>query len=160
MSRWRKRPNEVEAFLWTSGPDQTEDPEWFQEAVKTGKANIQTYLTLKPQMRVKTGGGDIIINPPMWIVQDVRGEIYPCAVDVFEQTYDEVEQKTPPGILPMHVPSSLPENAPVLVNKQTADMLEGTEARKGVAVYDDEMASALLSSLGAGSRVYVEYERE
>ena len=36
--KYRKKPVEIEAFQWTGGPDQEEDPEWIIEAIKRGYA--------------------------------------------------------------------------------------------------------------------------
>lgn len=34
MAKYRKKPVVIEAFKWTGGPDQTEDPEWICEALR------------------------------------------------------------------------------------------------------------------------------
>jgi len=34
--KYRKKPIIIEAFLWTGGPDQIEDPVWAVDAIKSG----------------------------------------------------------------------------------------------------------------------------
>ena len=34
MGRYRKKPVVIEAFKWTGGPAQLEDPEWIVDAIK------------------------------------------------------------------------------------------------------------------------------
>ncbi len=36
MGKYRKRPAVIEAFRWTGGPDQTEDPDWIKRQIKAG----------------------------------------------------------------------------------------------------------------------------
>ena len=85
MARYRKRPVIVEAFRWTGGIDQTEDPEWIVAAIKEGKVWFEQgcllIATLEGIHQARVGD---------YIIQGVQGEIYPCKPDIFEQTYEEV----------------------------------------------------------------------
>lgn len=40
---------------------------------------------------VKTLEGDLHASPGDWIIKGLRGEFYPCKPDIFEATYDNVE---------------------------------------------------------------------
>jgi hypothetical protein len=44
------------------------------------------------ELYIKTLEGDMHANKGDYIIQGVRGEFYPCAKDIFEETYDEVEK--------------------------------------------------------------------
>lgn len=44
MSLYRKLPVTIEAFQWTGGHDQIEDPIWCVEAIKSGKITFATKL--------------------------------------------------------------------------------------------------------------------
>jgi len=46
-----------------------------------------------PVMRlvISTLEGDMTASPGDWIIKGVKGEFYPCKPDIFEQTYDPVE---------------------------------------------------------------------
>lgn len=86
MSIYRKKPVIIEAFLWTGGADQTEDPEWIVKRIEAG-----SILFEKGQMLIYTLEGVMRAQPGDWIIKGVQGEIYPCKPDIFEQTYEAVE---------------------------------------------------------------------
>ena len=82
MYKYRKLPVEIEAFQWTV--DRV--PQWWVEAkgieieIKSGSAFIPT---LEGTHEAKVGD---------WIIQGVKGEIYPCKPDIFALTYEKVEE--------------------------------------------------------------------
>jgi hypothetical protein len=86
--KYRKKPIIIEAFKWTGGPDQTEDPIWIIEAIKTGNVYFGNNT-----MRIKTLEGIMTANIGDWIIQGVNGEIYPCKPDIFEKTYELVKEQ-------------------------------------------------------------------
>lgn len=85
MPRFRKKPVVIEAFRYELGP--TLGPEWFVDKVTSGE--IATFIdhceikTLEGVMRGEIGD---------WIIQGVKGEIYPCKPDIFEATYEPAEE--------------------------------------------------------------------
>ena len=86
MSLWVKKPVVVEAFCWTGGPDQTEDPEWAIEAIN--KKRIMFTESLPRQMVIDTLEGRMKADQGDWIIRGVKGEIYPCKPDIFALTYE------------------------------------------------------------------------
>lgn len=46
---------------------------------------------------IPTLEGDMIALPDDWIIKGVKGEFYPCKPDIFEITYEEIEQMHGPG---------------------------------------------------------------
>jgi hypothetical protein len=88
MSKYRKKPIVIEAFVWTGGPDQTEDPEWIVEAMKNGCAGIDRD---GESFWIKTIEGRMTAFPGDYIIRGIKGEIYPCKPDIFEATYEKVE---------------------------------------------------------------------
>ncbi|NCC96422.1 MAG: hypothetical protein EOM02_06225 [Synergistales bacterium] len=82
--RYRKKPVEVEAFRWTGGQDQTEDPVWIVEAIKKGVVSV-SY----PYLYINTLEGVHKANPGDYIIRGVKGELYPCKPDIFEATYED-----------------------------------------------------------------------
>ena len=85
MTKYRKLPVVIDAFLWTGDKNQTEDPEWVIEAIKDGSVVITTdVLTLQ----VHTLEEIMTANPGDYIIKGVKGEIYPCKPDIFEMTYE------------------------------------------------------------------------
>ena len=86
MSTWRKKPLVIEAFKWTGGPDQTEDPEWAVEAVKSGVIFFEGKM-----MKIDTLEGTFQVSPGDYVIKGINGELYPCKPDIFEKTYAKVE---------------------------------------------------------------------
>lgn len=82
MSLYRKLPVEVEAFKWTGGPDQEEDPEWIVEAIKNGDAFFEDG-----EFKIWTMEGVMTVNSGDYIIKGIKGELYPCKPDIFEKTY-------------------------------------------------------------------------
>lgn len=84
MGLYRKKPVVVEAFRWTGGPDQTEDPEWIEAAIEAGDVwfcdGCLMIRTLEGVHKARVGD---------YIIRGVAGELYPCKPDIFEQTYEE-----------------------------------------------------------------------
>jgi len=89
MAKFKKKPVVIEAFLWTGGPDQTEDPEWIVDAIKNGVVYFQDGEN--PYLTIETLEGKMRANSGEWIIRGVKGEIYPCKSDIFAATYEQVE---------------------------------------------------------------------
>ncbi len=62
-------------------------PAWAVDALNDG----DFYYVLDGQLFVKTLEGDMHISAGDYVIQGVKGEIYPCKPDIFEQTYERVE---------------------------------------------------------------------
>jgi len=88
MGLYRKKPVAIEAFRWTGGPDQTEDPEWIVEKIKD---KMVWFAPLGAAMYIETLEGVMTARPGDYIIKGVKGEIYPCKADIFEATYEEVK---------------------------------------------------------------------
>lgn len=89
--KYRKKPVVIDAFKWTGGPDQIEDPEWIVEAIKEGKVKFTGGMHGYPlQMWIGTLEGTTTAQVGDYIIRGVKGEIYPCKPDIFELTYEEV----------------------------------------------------------------------
>ncbi|MCM3704047.1 hypothetical protein, partial [Paenibacillus macerans] len=85
MAKYRKKPVVIDAFKWTGGPDQTEDPEWIVEAIRGGVVWFYTEER-GTFMQIKTLEGVMQANSGDYIIKGVQGEIYPCKPDIFEAT--------------------------------------------------------------------------
>ena len=82
--KFRKKPVAIEAFLFDMRDTVNhEPPQWFKDKMYEGKINVHlTYCdirTLEGTMRAEAGD---------WIIQGVKGEIYPCKPDIFAATYE------------------------------------------------------------------------
>ena len=85
--KYRKKPVIIEAFKL--GTD--EHPNWFTNNNSCMIINRdQSGLAL--QADIKTLEGTMTANLGDFIIQGVKGEIYPCKPDIFEATYEKVEE--------------------------------------------------------------------
>lgn len=87
--RYRKKPVVIEAFRWTGGPDQEEDPVWAVEAIKDGRMYYQGGP--EPYMTIETLEGKMRAHVGDWIIRGIKGELYPCKPDIFAATYEPAE---------------------------------------------------------------------
>lgn len=82
--KYRKRPVVIEAVQWVPGimadPNR---PAWLNTALANGKIfgkNQQNFCkTLEGNMEIRNGD---------YVIQGVKGEIYPCKPDIFAMTYE------------------------------------------------------------------------
>lgn len=91
MGQYRKKPVVVEAFRWTGGADQTEDPVWIVEALRQNIAGIFNDGFDRRCMSIETLEGTMTARPGDWVIRGVQGEIYPCKDAIFQATYEPVE---------------------------------------------------------------------
>jgi hypothetical protein len=105
MARYRKKPVEIEArrfigsatechdvYLWVEseggGSHQWDDYVLSEHPPRSGctidpSDGAMFIFTLEGMMRVSTGD---------WVIKGVAGEFYPCKPEIFEATYDLVEE--------------------------------------------------------------------
>ncbi|MBY0258794.1 MAG: hypothetical protein K2X24_14370, partial [Methylobacterium sp.] len=83
MTAFTKKPVTIEAFRWTGGPDQEEDPVWICDAIRGG---IVQFVEAG-FMSIHTTEGVMNASPGDWIIRGVEGELYPCKDSVFQATY-------------------------------------------------------------------------
>ena len=81
MKRYQKKPVIIDAFRF--GYDDV--PQWFVE-----KIEVDESIVLE-EVKIETLEGTMIANYGDWIIKGVKGEIYPCKDDIFQETYIEVE---------------------------------------------------------------------
>lgn len=74
--KFRKKPVVVEATQWFKMGD--------HPAVRQGR------WTKRPI--IETLEGDMYVQPGDWIITGVQGEHYACKPDIFEATYERVEE--------------------------------------------------------------------
>ena len=88
--RYRKKPVEIEAFQWTGGPEQREDPEWILKAIADGIAWFENPGTPYVKFMIRTLEGVHEASVGDYIIRGIVGEIYPCKPDIFVKTYERV----------------------------------------------------------------------
>ena len=92
--KYRKKPVVIEAVQW-NGRNLEEIKEFvgdsliyeiFDFAWNIGKYTPVVY------MEIKTLEGNHKCSQGDYIIKGVQGEFYPCKADIFEQTYERVEE--------------------------------------------------------------------
>lgn len=94
--KYRKKPVVIEAFQMTEARrwDNSEWPNWLHLAWNN-KFGEMGALWCDPEpphtyLHITTLEGNMNVMWGDWIIQGVKGEIYPCKPDIFEATYDPV----------------------------------------------------------------------
>ena len=86
VGRYRKLPVVIDAVLVRRGISVLALMDWTEGKVRS--------TALEGQVEIDTLEGKLSMNvdaAPFWIIRDVKGEYYPCAEDVFSQTYERVD---------------------------------------------------------------------
>jgi len=84
MQKFRKKPVVIEAVeLKFSTESQNEIIQWSNNTIEKG---------LDGGLRIPTLEGVMIANTGDYIIKGVNGEFYPCKSDIFEKTYEIVNQ--------------------------------------------------------------------
>jgi hypothetical protein len=84
--KFRKKPVVIEAMQFT---DET-------------KNQVHSWITCtcypdhdskgRPSLVIQTLEGDMIAMVGDWVIKGVKGEFYPCKPDIFDKSYDRVEE--------------------------------------------------------------------
>lgn len=91
-NKYRKKPVVIEAVLW-SGKNTDEVKEFTQ-----GKARYREWFQHnesgvdKDKLEIATLEGVITASIGDYIIKGVQGEFYPCKPDIFEATYEVVNE--------------------------------------------------------------------
>jgi hypothetical protein len=102
--RFRKLPIEVEAFQMTKARrwDNSEWPNWLNEAWQRGCgenglwcAGLSGNEPANEPLNLGTLEGVYRIKWDDWIIQGVKGELYPCKPDIFSMSYECVDLDEP-----------------------------------------------------------------
>jgi len=88
MALYRKKPIVVEAFQWTGGTDQIEDPEWFADAIKESIVFFGVRNDGQRHMFIDCFGGAIQVNPGDFVIKYENDMIVPCSPDEFKDIYE------------------------------------------------------------------------
>ena len=90
--KYIKKPVIIEAFQLNKNGLVVEN--WFWDAVARKDIIIHNFdkpFTFSPAWcEIQTLEGTMRANPGDYIIKGVKGEIYPCKADIFEETYEAV----------------------------------------------------------------------
>ena len=84
MAKYRKKPVEIEAVLW-DGDKVSETTPWICEALRN-----DTIMRYGDKVVIRTLEGQLFANPGDYIIKGVKGELYPCKPDIFNETYEKL----------------------------------------------------------------------
>lgn len=90
MASFRKKPVVIEAFQWTGGPAQIEDPWWILEALAKPFEEVGSAYFVSTAFYLNTLEGQMLVSVGDWVIRGVKGELYPCKPEIFALTYDPV----------------------------------------------------------------------
>ena len=87
--KYKKRPVVVDAVQWFKDGD--------HPAVHRGEGYYRKEISpgilyQSEKYYIKTLEGTLTVSPGDWIITGVQGEHYPCKPDIFEQTYEVVDE--------------------------------------------------------------------
>jgi hypothetical protein len=79
---YRKKPVVIQAIQWTGDN--------LEEVLSLGTTREVTMVN--DQLSIATLEGDHLAIKGDFIIKGVQGELYPCKPDIFEATYEKVEE--------------------------------------------------------------------
>jgi hypothetical protein len=82
--KWRKKPVKIEAFQLVLSVRRV--CEWIADAM-----DEETVRIFDDRIEIHTREGVMTATAGDWIIQGVKGEIYPCKPDIFAATYDDAD---------------------------------------------------------------------
>ena len=85
--KFRKKPVVIEAEQFIPFEDDRGKPQSNVLCVYMDMENSKTNWS------IKTLEGRYDVTPNDWIIKGIKGEVYPCKPDIFEKTYDKVEDE-------------------------------------------------------------------
>lgn len=81
MAKFRKKPVVIEAVRW-DGSNSGEVYRFIGD---------EPYGDFVNEIPIKTLEGTMVASLGDWIIKGVKGEYYPCKPDIFDATYEPVE---------------------------------------------------------------------
>ena len=97
MYKFRKKPIVIEAFQMTKERrwDNQDWPEWLNEAGNLEPGEVGCFWCGKPEhekLYISTLEGDHVVSYGDYIIRGVQGELCPCKPEIFEATYEAVDE--------------------------------------------------------------------
>ncbi len=87
--KFRKKPVVIEATQWFKMGDH---PMVYEVMGNAEEINGWVAMTPTGCYEIKTLEGRMTVSEGDWIITGVKGEHYPCKPDIFEMTYEFVEE--------------------------------------------------------------------
>ena len=86
MPKYRKKPVVIEAVRWDGSQESAQE-------INAFNGGQFWPITDGREIKIPTLEGLMKASPGDYIIKGVNGEFYPCKPDIFESTYDLVENE-------------------------------------------------------------------
>ena len=87
--RYKKKPVVIEAIQW-NGENANEIKEWCNK--DKNNFNFVCGQTNPNQIEINTLEGVMLASIGDYIIKGIKGEFYPCKPDIFEETYEVLDE--------------------------------------------------------------------
>lgn len=94
--KFRKKPVVIEAYQWRTYDhdimaEALQTPDVWPEWLWTARQKRKIGLAAGTAVAIETLEGAHKVSVGDWIIQGVKGELYPCKPDIFAHTYESAE---------------------------------------------------------------------
>lgn len=91
MPKFKKKPVVIEALQYNG--DVYSDIGIFLPLNRNiGVVSDSPFYVRENELYIKTLEGHMHVNKGDWVIKGVHGEYYPCKPDIFDKTYEKVEE--------------------------------------------------------------------
>lgn len=90
--KYRKKPVVIEAIQFDGTNHEAVADFVMAEERRHGDTDVSGQLAGDVHLIVHTLEGDMRADPGDWIIRGVKGEFYPCKPDIFDATYEPVDE--------------------------------------------------------------------
>lgn len=90
MSKYRKKPVVIEAVRW-DGDSETANKFIGERYTVDWQYQLSGADGYEHSILIPTLEGNMLCNVGDWIIKGIKGEFYPCKNDIFEQSYELVD---------------------------------------------------------------------
>ena len=91
MAKFRKKPVVIEAMQYTGQEALNTVFNWVAQESRGGASGRVLYER-EAELHILTLEGEMHVSVGDWIIKGVKGEFYPCKPDIFEATYEALEE--------------------------------------------------------------------
>ena len=97
MAKYRKKPVVIEATQWFKNLPEAHVVRHFRTVGDEEGGRLCSHCGQAMQLHgwIDTLEGGHRVCPGDWIITGVKGEQYPCKPDIFEATYERVDESIP-----------------------------------------------------------------
>jgi hypothetical protein len=86
--KYKKKPVVVEAVQFTHESKN----QVFNWASEINMNVYPTYIEGLPVIMIPNQEGELVLSFGDWLIKGLNNELYPCAPDIFEKTYEECKE--------------------------------------------------------------------